>query len=108
MLPVAQDPARSGGRVRGRRKLTHHQRKGTPHMTGTMRMLSPSKLVSIAKDGRSYASQGGGAVIDAHESDVHALETAGYTPLSMSDMTPARPPVRRHRPHHLPTPRGTR
>src|SRR5260221_691652 len=48
-------------------------------MTGTIRMLSPSKVVSIAKDGRTYASQGGGAVIDAHESDVHALDSAGYS-----------------------------
>ncbi len=47
-------------------------------MTGTMRMLSPSKLVSIAKDGRSYAS---------------ALESAGYTPVAMSGATAARPPA---------------
>ena len=60
-------------------------------MTGTIRMLSPTKVVSIAKDGRAYSSQGGGAVIDAHESDVHALESAGYTPVAPSGATAARP-----------------
>lgn len=60
-------------------------------MTGTIRMLSPSKIVNVAKDGRTYASQGGGAVVDAHESDVHALESAGYTPVAPSGATSARP-----------------
>jgi hypothetical protein len=62
-------------------------------MTGTIRMLSPTKVVSIAKDGRRYSSQGGGAVIDAHESDVHALDSAGYTPVGPSGATTARPPA---------------
>ncbi len=61
-------------------------------MTGIVRMLSPNKTVTVSKDGRSHASQGGGAVIDAHESDVHALESAGYTPVAPSGATAARPP----------------
>ncbi len=60
-------------------------------MTGTIRMLLPSKTVNVVKDGRSYASQGAGGVIDAHESDLHALESAGYTPVAPSGATSARP-----------------
>ena len=60
-------------------------------MTGTVRMLSPSKTVTITKDGRSYASAGAGTVVDAHESDLHALESAGYTPVAPSGATAARP-----------------
>lgn len=60
-------------------------------MTGTVRMISPSKAVSVAKDGRRYTSAGAGAIIDAHESDLHALESAGYTPVAPSGATSARP-----------------
>jgi hypothetical protein len=60
-------------------------------MTGTVRMLSPAKTVSIVKDGRVYTSTGAGAVVDAHESDLHALESVGYTAVAPSGVTTARP-----------------
>jgi hypothetical protein len=60
-------------------------------MTGTVRLMSPSKTVSIVKEGRAYTSPGAGAVIDAHESDLHALDSAGYTFVAPSGPTAARP-----------------
>lgn len=60
-------------------------------MTGTIRMISPGRPVTVAKEGRTYANQGAGAVIDAHESDLHALESVGYTPVAPSGATAARP-----------------
>ena len=72
-------------------------------MTGTVRMISPGKTVSVVKDGRAYVSQGAGAVIDAHESDLHALESAGYTPVAPSGATSARPASPRKGLHFLDT-----
>ena len=60
-------------------------------MTGTVRLLSPAKTVTIVKDGRVYTSTGAGVAIDAHESDLHALESVGYTAVAPSGLTAARP-----------------
>ncbi len=60
-------------------------------MTGTVRMLSPIKTVTIAKEGRVYTSQGAGTAVDAHESDTHALESAGYAVVAPSGPTASRP-----------------
>lgn len=62
-------------------------------MTGTVRLLTPTRSVNVAKEGRTYANQGAGAVIDAHESDIHALESAGYTVVAPSGPTASRPPL---------------
>jgi hypothetical protein len=75
-------------------------------MTGTVRMLSPAKTISVLKEGRAYLSQGAGAVIDAHESDLHALDSAGYTPVAMSGATAARPVGPRKGQHFLDTTLG--
>jgi hypothetical protein len=72
-------------------------------MTGTVRLLSPAKTVSIVKDGRVYTSTGSGVVIDAHESDLHALESAGYTAVAPSGATPARPANPRKGQHFVDT-----
>jgi hypothetical protein len=60
-------------------------------MTGTVRLMSPPKAVSVVKEGRAYTSQGAGTVIDAHESDLHALDSAGYTFVALSGPTTVRP-----------------
>jgi hypothetical protein len=72
-------------------------------MTGTTRMISPAKSVNVAKDGRVYTSQGSGAAVDVHESDVHALESAGYTPVAPSGASAARPANPRKGQHFLDT-----
>lgn len=75
-------------------------------MTGTVRMISPVKTVSVVKDGRAYVSQGAGAVLDAHESDLNALESAGYTPVAPSGATSARPASPRKGQHFVDTTLG--
>ena len=75
-------------------------------MTGTVRVISPVKMVSVVKDGRAYTSLGAGGVIDAHESDLHALESAGYTPVAPSGATSARPASPRKGQHFVDTTLG--
>ncbi len=70
-------------------------------MTGTVRMLTPQKTVTIVKEGRVYQSQGAGTAIDAHESDLHALDSAGYTPVAPSGATAARPAAPRKGQHFV-------
>jgi hypothetical protein len=72
-------------------------------MTGTVRMLSPAKTISVLKDGRVYTSSGAGVVVDAHESDLHALESAGYTAVAPSGATSARPANPRKGQHFVDT-----
>jgi hypothetical protein len=72
-------------------------------MTGTVRFLSPAKTISVLKDGRVYTSTGAGVVIDAHESDLHALESAGYTAVAPSGATSARPANPRKGQHFVDT-----
>jgi hypothetical protein len=72
-------------------------------MTGTVRMLSPAKTISVLKDGRVYTSLGAGVAIDAHESDLHALESAGYTAVAPSGATSARPANPRKGQHFVDT-----
>jgi len=72
-------------------------------MTGTVRLLSPAKTISVLKDGRVYTSTGAGVVIDAHESDLHALESAGYTAVAPSGATTARPTNPRKGQHFVDT-----
>ena len=72
-------------------------------MTGTVRLLSPAKTISVLKDGRVYTSTGAGVVIDAHESDLHALESAGYTAVAPSGATSARPANPRKGQHFVDT-----
>jgi hypothetical protein len=72
-------------------------------MTGTVRLLSPAKTVSIVKDGRVYTSTGAGVAIDAHESDLHALESVGYTAVAPSGVTSARPANPRKGQHFVDT-----
>ena len=75
-------------------------------MTGPVRLLSPAKTISVLKDGRVYTSTGAGVVIDAHESDLHALESAGYTAVAPSGVTSARPANPRKGQHFVDTTLG--
>jgi hypothetical protein len=61
-------------------------------MTMNVRMLGGSKGKSVVgpASGTRY-SQSSGAFVDAHESDVNALASAGFTKVAPSGPTSARP-----------------